>query len=242
MSELEDLDWFYNRSTGVSRPYVKPVFHSIMQISSETSFERKLRMLRPLSLTCTACSMCELGRQGAIKNDVVRDPHVFSSMNPTRFLALGQNPGWDELKLGQPFVGAAGKNFDRELSKNGLSRKDFYITNSVKCFTSGNVRPSELHKERCEPFLRMELNLIRPLLVVALGAVAFSQLCPGSVFGDSLKRIVRSEVFDVPVFAVYHPSPLNFAEESRRVEFSEQMRLMCGLVRALQKEEAGRAV
>ncbi len=228
------MDWFNFKSTAPPKP-IERIFYSIMdrETKDETPYERKLRMLRPLSLSCLACSMCELGLKGAEKNGIMRDPHVFSNMNPKRIMVVGQNPGWNELEEREPFVGLAGRNFNKELAKHGLSRDDFYICNTVRCFTEGNARPLEKHKQRCEPFLRMEIALIKPRFVVALGAVAFEQFCPELVFSESLKNIVTSSHFGVKVFPVYHPSPINFRDSSRKRDFESQMAILCALVKRL---------
>lgn len=226
---LLDFDWV----PGPAPPKDVRTFYSFMQVPNETIVERKLRMLLPLSAACTACSMCELGLKPAQRNDVVRDPHVFSNMNPSKIMVVGQNPGWDELAAGEPFVGAAGKNFDAEVAKHGLTRKAFYICNTVRCFTAGNSRPTPKHVQQCEPFLRMEINLLKPKLVVALGSVAFSQLCPEVYFSRAMQKITKSEKFGVPVYAVYHPSPMNFTDQQRKKAFEEQIRVLCALVKKL---------
>lgn len=231
--ELREFEWFNFTSTAPN-PAFKPQFTSIMHLRKpETIPERKLRMLGPLATTCTACSMCELGLKEAVRNNEARDPHVFSNMNPSRFMVVGQNPGWNELKVSQPFVGAAGANFDVEIAKHGFSRNDFYICNTVRCYTENNTVPSEKQKERCEPFLQMEINLLKPLLVVTLGAVAFSQFCPAAVYSQSMKKITKSPKYGVSVFAVYHPSPVNFRDAFRKKHFEEQIAVLCKLITAL---------
>ena len=231
-SELDGFDWFGYQSTAPKEAFV-PNHISVINAGAETSEQCKLRMLRQLSLTCTACSMCELGLKGAERNDEVRDPHVFSNMNPSRFMVVGQNPGWNELKQQEPFVGAAGKNFDTEIQKHGLDRSYFYISNTVRCHTKDNQKPTQRHMDRCEPFLRMEIGLLKPKLVITLGAVAFAQLCPDSVYSKSLRTIVKSQKFGVPVLAVYHPSPMNFRGEHRKQAFEKQIQLLCALVKRL---------
>lgn len=203
--------------------------------TEEKPFDRRIRMLRQLNLTCMACTMCELGRKDAIKGDIVRDPHVFSNMNPKRIVVVGQNPGWEELKLRQPFVGQSGKNFDDELLKNGLSRDDLYITNTVRCFITDNAKPSGLHNARCKPFLLMEMALIRPMLVATLGSVAYYAMRTPGNFQESLGTICYSEEYDVYVYPLYHPSPLNLADPGRRQAFNHQMVIFCKLVKKLQK-------
>ena len=155
-----------------------------------------------------------------------RDPHVFSSYNPmggpARFMIIGQNPGWDELGASTPFVGAAGKNFDAELTKSVWTRANFYITNAVKCFSPGNRPPTTQEAEACEPFLRMELAILKPKLVIAFGSVAFSALCEGG-FSDRIGHITTSSKFGVRVFTTYHPSPRNLSNASRRKQFEHDI-------------------
>jgi DNA polymerase len=177
--------------------------------------------------------MCELGRKDAEKNGICRDPHVFSNMSPTRFMVVGQNPGWDELREREPFVGAAGRNFNNEIAKNGHSRSDFYITNTVKCWTRGNSKPRGCHISACEPFLRMEVNLLKPDIIVALGAVAFQTLCPNDVFSECLRKITISTYGKV--YAIYHPSPMNINNQERRVKFNSQIGLLCAAMDRLNK-------
>lgn len=193
-------------------------------------------MLEHLQKACSVCTMCELGLKEATRNDHARNPHVFSNMRPHRFMVVGQNPGWDELAANEPFVGAAGNNFNVEIGKHNLSRNDFYICNTVRCYTTNNQRPTERHISRCESFLRMEINIIKPKLLIALGSVAFEQLCPGVKFSSSLKTIVKSEKYQVPVFPIYHPSPVNFRDSSRKELFQEQIALMCKLIKAIKKK------
>lgn len=232
VKELKAFDWITVNPPPVFKPTPITKFDVIrMKITEESPYDRKLRMLRPLRDTCSACTMCELGRRDAERDGTIRDPHVFSNMNPKRFVVVGQNPGWNELGDGVPFVGAAGANFNKVLHDNGLSRNDFYITNNVKCFTKGNTKPSTKHADRCKPYLSMELNLINPLLVITLGASAFEQLCPGVKYSNALKKITKSDEFNVKVFALYHPSPLNLS--TRMEEFRDQMKVLCKLVKAL---------
>jgi uracil-DNA glycosylase len=201
---------------------------------NESPFERKLRMLKQMSLCCSACTCCELGRKDAERNGICRDPHVLSNMNPTRFFVCGQGPGWDEITKGTPFIGASGKNFDDELANNGIDRSLFYITNTIKCFVKDNAKPNYQQTQKCKPFLMMEIGLINPLLVITLGASAFEALCPGIRYSESLGKITKSEEFGVKIFAAYHPSPLNLADKSRRADFKHQIAILAKLIKRIQ--------
>jgi len=236
--ELEDFDWFNHKGPKNPEPFEFPRPTSIMQIQGEESaYDRKMRMLTQLSQTCISCSMCELGLKPVSKdNKLYRDPHVLSNMNPTRFMIVGQNPGWNEVVKREPFVGDAGENFNTEIAKYDLSREDFYICNTVRCYTQNNASPTPRHMKRCEPFLAMEINLIKPKLIIALGAIAFEQLCPGVTFSSSFEKLTKSSKYDVHVMPIYHPSPLNMKEESRRLAFGKQIRTMCKLIKALKNQ------
>lgn len=241
MDDLYSFDWFerrppvpaFKRSDSITLWDARSIMAKTDK--PETFQERQLRMLRQLNLTCQACSMCELGRQEAEKDMTARDPHVFSNMNPTRFVVVGQNPGWNELEKREPFVGAAGANFDEEVAKNGGSRSDFYITNTVKCWTKQNTRPLDRHVEACEPFLRMEAKLLKPKIIIALGAIAFQTLCPEYRFSDCLRKITPS-IYG-KVYAIYHPSPMNLNDPKRRSMFDRQIRLLCRMVAHLEKDK-----
>jgi len=136
-------------------------------------------------------------------------------------MVIGQNPGSNEVLNCQPFVGAAGANFDKALFKM-WSREQVYISNCVKCYTEGNTPPTAQQLERCEPILRMELAIVKPVLVIALGSIAFKCL-GGDDFQGNIGKIHTSEKFGVKVFTTYHPSPLNLADAARRVQFERDM-------------------
>jgi len=227
---IDEFDW--STDSLDPQPIFKREIITLWDVKmGESNYDRRMRMLRQLSLTCQACTMCELGRKEACKNDICRDPHVLSNMNPVRVVVVGQNPGWNELEYREPFIGAAGKNFDNEIAKHGMSRADFYITNIVKCWTPGNSKPDYKHVQRCSPFLQMEINLIRPHFVVTLGAVSFGALCPGVVYSEGLKKLSDSSVYGVKVFAVYHPSPLNMNHAGPRAAFQDQIATLCNLIK-----------
>ena len=236
--DCETFDW----KKGSDYPYAsRPIISSwdvaTMLSRQENPFERKLRMLRQLSLCCSACTCCELGRKDVERDGMIRDPHVLSNMNPTRFMIVGQGPGWDEITKGTPFIGQSGKNFDKELAKYGLSRNDFYISNAVRCFIEGNAKPNQNHLSKCRPFLEIEINLIHPHFIITLGATPFEVFCPDLNYSESLGSLHYSKAFNIKVFAVYHPSPLNLIDTVRRVDFERQMKLACGVVNRIKQSQ-----
>jgi len=113
-------------------------------------------------LSCTRCRL-HLSRRNAVPGSGRRDAEL---------LLIGEAPGATEDELGLPFVGAAGKLLEGVLGELGVSREDVYITNVVKCRPPNNRQPERDEVEACSPYLESQILLIRPRVVVALGAVA----------------------------------------------------------------------
>ncbi len=199
----------------------------------ETDDERKIRMLRQISLTCSSCTMCSLGTKDVEEDKSARDPHVFSNMNISKYMIVGQNPGFNEVVKRKPFVGKSGETFDDALRLNDLSRDSFYITNTVKCYTDKNRKPTSSEIDACESFLKMEILLLKPSLLIVFGSVAFDRVCGNSKsFQESLGDIVESK-YGVNTYVVYHPSPLNLSNLDRRAEFYNQIKKLAKLMKAM---------
>ena len=149
-------------------------------------------MLTILKQLCDNCMLCDLGRtQHEVKGSKI-DPHVFSNMNLSKYMVYGQNPGYNECVQDEPFVGDAGKTFDKEIGKHGLTRSDFYISNVLHCHTPGNRQPLPEELTACRPLVQQEIMLMRPRLVITLGKFAFNALCPKENCGASLGKIKKS--------------------------------------------------
>jgi DNA polymerase len=115
---------------------------------------------------CTRCKLCK-GRKQI----------VFGSGNPRAELVfVGEGPGEEEDKQGVPFVGAAGQLLTKMIEAMKFSRDTVYICNVVKCRPPGNRNPEPDEIESCEPFLRAQLRVIKPKVIVALGKFAAQTL------------------------------------------------------------------
>ncbi|MBD3407187.1 MAG: hypothetical protein GF411_13795 [Candidatus Lokiarchaeota archaeon] len=191
-------------------------------------------MLDILQIFCLSCRMCELGKSMLEEKGKKLDPHVFSNMqHDAKFMVVGQNPGFNECVRGVPFIGAAGQNFDDELDANGLSRDKLYITNIVKCKTPGNKFDSRhsKYKQICSAILKLEIQVIKPKMIITLGSHAFSFFAPDKRMSNHLGDIVWTDWG--PIFPIYHPSPMNLADKSRKDKFKKDIRIMCKVVRKL---------
>jgi DNA polymerase len=116
------------------------------------------------------CTRCKLHQQG-------RKQIVFGVGNPRADLMfVGEGPGADEDTQGEPFVGRAGQLLNNMIKAMGIRREDVYIANIVKCRPPGNRTPERDECETCSPFLMRQIAVIKPKVVVALGAVAAKNL------------------------------------------------------------------
>jgi len=174
--------------------------------------------LRDAARDCKACDLWENATQT-----------VFGE-GPRRAVALfiGEQPGNDEDLSGRPFVGPAGKLFDKALEDAGIDRADTYVTNIVKHFKWEprgkrriHKRPNSAEIAACKPWLDAEVRLIKPRVIVCLGATAAQGL-----FGRSFKvtekrgRLLESELAPA-VLATVHPSSiLRATEQNREYEYA----------------------
>lgn len=173
-----------------------------------------LEDLRRRAAGCTACELHADATQT-----------VFGEGSPgARILLAGEQPGDREDVEGEPFVGPAGKLLDRALDRAGVDRADAYVTNVVKHFRfrqEGKRRihrtPGTEHVRACLPWLHEELAVVRPRLIVTLGATAAKALL-GSSFRLTRHRGELQEYEGLPLLATVHPSAVLRAPADRREE------------------------
>jgi DNA polymerase len=147
------------------------------------------------------CTRCKLA-QG-------RTQVVFGDGSPTaRVMFIGEAPGFHEDRQGLPFVGAAGQLLDRIIENAmGLRRADTYIANINKCRPPDNREPEPDEVAACLPFLRQQVRIIRPAVIVCLGRVASSNLLGTSLPMRALRgRELKYE--GIPVVVTWHPAYL----------------------------------
>jgi uracil-DNA glycosylase len=155
-----------------------------------------------LQLVRGAAAACERCPLAATRTQV-----VFGEGDPrARLVLVGEAPGADEDRDGLPFAGRSGRALDALLGEAGLDRPGAFVTNTVKCRPPGDRRPTPAEVDACRPWLDLELSVVRPEVVVALGATASRRLVDDRatiaslvgrvVVGDGIRRL-----------AAYHPSP-----------------------------------
>jgi DNA polymerase len=146
---------------------------------------------------------------------------------------IGEAPGADEDATGRPFVGAAGRLLDKIIEAIGMKRADVYITNVVKCRPPGNRKPTTDEIESCEPFLFREINVIKPKVIVTLGATPLFSLLR---IKEGITK-ARGHFYDydgTPVMATFHPAYLLRVPEAKR-EVWEDMKKVVAKLKELKK-------
>jgi DNA polymerase len=150
--------------------------------------------------TCSACRLAE-GRTRAVPGE--GDPD-------TEVVFVGEGPGFNEDREGRPFVGRAGGLLVRLLGSLGWQRDDVFITNVVKCRPPDNRDPQPDEIAACAPFLRRQLGVLDPAVVVTLGRYSMGTFMPGArisqAHGTTASADPATGARDALVFAMYHPA------------------------------------
>ncbi|MHB8419705.1 MAG: uracil-DNA glycosylase [Myxococcales bacterium] len=150
----------------------------------------------------------ELGDCRRCKLHAGRTNIVFGVGNPQAELVfVGEGPGADEDRRGEPFVGAAGQLLDKMIAAMGLARSDVYICNVVKCRPPGNRNPEPDEIAACAPFLRQQVASIQPKVIVALGKFAAQFLLSENTPITRLRGRWR-EYDGIPLMPTFHPAYL----------------------------------
>lgn len=125
------------------------------------------------------------------------------------WMIIGEAPGVDEDRQGEPFVGRAGHLLNAMLLAVGLQREQVYIANTLKCRPPNNRDPHVEESQRCYPYLRRQIELVRPKLILAVGKVAAQRLLDSDAPVGRLRGTVhRIDPGQVPVVVTYHPAYL----------------------------------
>ncbi len=165
---------------------------------------------------CRRCRLCEQRSKVVFG---VGDPRA-----PVMF--VGEGPGADEDRIGEPFVGRAGQLLDKILAAMGLARGQVYIGNIVKCRPPENRAPLPDEAATCTPFLAAQIAIIKPQVIVALGKVALEGLIAQEVPGITR---VRGQWFDyrgIPVLATFHPAYLLRNPNAKRPVWEDMLAVL----------------
>ena len=166
---------------------------------------------------CLNCHACELSK--------TRTQVVFGVGDPeAEVLFIGEAPGKNEDEQGEPFVGRGGKLLDEMLAMIGLQREHIYITNSVKCRPPENRDPLNTEKDACRGYLRRQVKLMRPKIIVCLGRISAMEF----IREDFKISQEHGQFFDkngTLMMALYHPAALLRDPRKKPETFEDLKRL-----------------
>lgn len=183
-----------------------------------------MRELRERALVCMKCPNLAAARTNVVFGVGTVDADL---------MFVGEAPGADEDRQGEPFVGAAGQLLTKIIQTMGLSRETVYIGNILKCRpdtpgqASGNRKPTPDEMKTCIPYLHSQIDIIRPKVLVALGATAIEGLL-GPIGGISKLRGHWHEYRGIPLMPTFHPAYLlrNMALSEKRKVWEDMLLVM----------------
>lgn len=157
-----------------------------------------------------------------------------------KIMIIGEAPGSNEAQLGEPFVGRAGKTLEEWLTYLGVKREETYLTNVVKEQIPGNKTPTSAQIELYTTELMIEVNKLKPKLIILLGKTPTSVFLPeaeklADVFGNLILK--RFQGMHIAFFPLYHPSYINRMGRDKKDEVYIALDNLKGLVKNLNHEE-----
>lgn len=175
------------------------------------------------------CAACELHR--------TRKQTVFSRGTGASGLCfVGEGPGADEDEQGYPFVGAAGQLLDRMITAMGFTREEVYVCNIVKCRPPNNRKPNEEEMHLCRPFVERQLALLKPQVIVALGATAVAGLLGETRGITKIRGTFRLYEGRIAVMPTFHPAYLLRNPAAKREVWSDLQQVVEHLGRTLPRK------
>ena len=163
---------------------------------------------------CQKCKLCK-----------TRQNIVFGTGNKNAdIMFIGEGPGADEDRLGEPFVGRAGKLMDLAFEIVEIKREDVYIANIVKCRPPQNRNPEDDEAKSCMDYLRNQVILVKPKIIVLLGSVALKNIL-GKEYGITQARGKWIEKKGIMYMPTWHPAAL-LRDENKKADFINDLFLV----------------
>jgi DNA polymerase len=186
-----------------------------------TEAERRVA-LEAIATEVRGCNRCRLHQ--------TRTQAVPGEGHPsTEVVFVGEGPGFNEDRLGRPFVGRAGDLLVRHLESIGWRRDEVFITNIVKCRPPENRDPEPDEIAACAPFLRRQLEVLDPALIVTLGRHSMARFMPGARISQAHGTVRPADpetgAPDATVFAMYHPAAALRSTEVERQSYEDMGRV-----------------
>ncbi len=191
------------------------------------SLQERQAAMEKIAAEIRVCEKCQLhkGRTKAVPGD--------GRFN-TEILFVGEGPGFHEDQQGLPFVGASGKYLEQLLEMIGLTRKDVFITNIVRCRPPQNRDPERVEIEACEPYLDRQIALIQPKIIATLGRYSMAKFFPDGKI-SKIHGIAKKEEGRV-YYPLFHPAAV-LRNPTLREPMEEDFKRMKKLLEELRAAE-----
>jgi len=159
--------------------------------------------LKTIADQVAVCTKCQLHKKRTKTVPGQGNPHP-------EILFIGEGPGEEEDRQGLAFVGAAGQLLTRLIKRMGLTREEVFIANIVKCRPPNNRKPLPEEMSACRPYLQRQIAVLRPKVIVLLGASALEGLIPSEIPGRTISKTRGKwlEYQGIPTMPTFHPSYL----------------------------------
>ena len=185
---------------------------------------QKLEKLKLDVIKCKKCDLCKtrtnsVPGKGNFKSDVI---------------FVGEAPGKNEDKNGEPFIGVAGKKLSNALEEANISREDVYITNVVKCRPPNNRVPNTDERNTCQQYLKDEIKIIKPKMICVLGNTAFNSVLGGSEITKFRGKVIKKE--GQLYFITIHPAATIYNQKLISV-LKDDIKKLFELIRELKNDK-----
>ena len=200
--------------------------------------DERRQALEEVAAQVRVCTKCRLSQTRT--NAVPGEGHP-----DTEVVLVGEGPGFNEDQQGRPFVGAAGGLLTDLLASVGWKREEVFITNVVKCRPPGNRDPEPDEIAACRPYLRRQLEVLDPALLVTLGRVSMGSLLPGtriaSAHGRSQPLDPETGAPDATAYPMYHPAAAFRQATLKETLFADMAGAPEALIASRERRAAGTA-
>ncbi len=187
----------------------------------DTNLQSPISNLETIAAEARVCTKCRLAE--------TRTQVVWGTGNPDADLMfIGEAPGRDEDLKGEPFVGRAGQLLTDIIKAMKLSRGDVYIANVIKCRPPENRNPEPDELDMCRPYIRTQIEMIKPRVIVTLGKFALQSLT-GKAHAVSAARGQWTEYEGIPVMPTYHPAYLLRTPSAKKDVWNDMKKVMAEL-------------
>lgn len=185
---------------------------------------QKIEIIKQKVIECTKCELYKTRTNSVPSKGNFHSDVIF----------VGEAPGKNEDKHGEPFIGIAGKKLSAALEAAKISRDDIYITNIVKCRPPKNRVPTTTERETCQEYLKQEIAIIKPKIICILGNTAFNSLLGGSEITKFRGKLVRKD--SQLYFLTVHPAATIYNQELIKVLKKDIIKLF-DLITELKKDK-----